>query len=149
MRAFLILQELEKIIRYTLGKTERLTSRKTIGQLFKAGKSFSVSPIRVVYLFQEEEETLNNKQVQAGFTVSSKYFKKAVDRNRIKRLLRECWRLQKHELKKRQEEPGRSLAVFLLYIGNEIPQYSLIFEKTSAIIKRLQKIINENAIGNT
>ena len=80
---------------YTLGKNERLKSRKLIEQLFKKGISFSIFPLRVVYL----QTGYNADAIKVGFTVSTKYFKKAVDRNRIKRQMKEAYRLQKKELK--------------------------------------------------
>ncbi|MBL0182209.1 MAG: ribonuclease P protein component [Chitinophagaceae bacterium] len=78
--------------RYRFGKTEKLKSRKTIEQLFAEGKSFSNFPFRVIWKFTQTADAA----LQAGFTVSSKNFKNAVDRNRIKRLMREAYRLQKN-----------------------------------------------------
>lgn len=79
--------------------------------------------------------------LQAGFTVSARNFKKAVDRNRIKRLMRECYRLQKINLKISLEENKKELAVFFIYTGNEIPKYDEVFEKTGSALKRLEKIL--------
>ena len=77
---------------YGFGKDEKLKSRKSIDELFEKGKSFTVSQVRVSYKFSK---TTDSPTLLAGVTVSKKYFKKAVDRNRIKRLLREAYRLQK------------------------------------------------------
>src|SRR6218665_1617637 len=75
-------------------KTEKLKSRKTIDILFSNGKSVSKYPLRLVYAeIQEQDETL-----KTGVSVSKKYFKKAVDRNYFKRVLRETYRLNKHLL---------------------------------------------------
>ena len=133
--------------RYTLGKTEKLKSRKLIEQVFKQGKSFSSFPFRVVYVFAEEEKIPYG--VQAGFSVSTKFFKNATDRNRIKRLMREGYRLQKNELLQLVKEKNKNLAVFFIYTGNELPEYDLVFEKTGSAIKRLQKITNETIAANT
>jgi ribonuclease P protein component len=139
--------------RYTLGKTERLKSRKLIEQVFKQGKAFSVFPFRIIYLLKEVEanETLPtvNGKLQTGFTVSTKYFKKAVDRNRIKRLMREGYRLQKNGLQKTVAESNKQLSVFFIYTGNELPEYKIIFEKAGSVLKRLQKICNEHTQTNS
>jgi ribonuclease P protein component len=137
---------LETQVRYTLGKAEKLKSRKLIEQVFKQGKSFSNFPFRVVYVFTEDEMMAIG--VQAGFSVSTKFFKNATDRNRIKRLMREGYRLQKNELLDAAKKNNKRLAVFFIYTGNELPEYELVFEKTGSALKRLQKITNEAISSN-
>jgi ribonuclease P protein component len=129
---------LEPTQRYTFKKDEKLKSRKTIELLFKEGKSFSNFPFRVLWKFAEGAKA----PIQTGFAVSSKHFKKAVDRNRIKRLMREAYRLQKNELQSLLTQ--KQLAVFIIYVGNELPDYDFIFEKTNHVLTRLIKIISEN-----
>ena len=131
--------------RYTFSKDEKLKSRKAIEQLFATGRSFSNFPFKVVWKVTENTVTGS----QAGFTVSSKQFKKAVDRNRIKRLIREAYRLQKHELQQQLKISNKSLAVFFIYVGNELPDYTFIFEKTGKAIKHLIRLINENNLADT
>lgn len=132
-------------LRYKFGKSEKLKSRKAIEQLFAEGKSFSNFPFRVIWRFNESTGT----PLQAGFTVSSRYFKKAVDRNRIKRLVREAYRLQKNELLEQLKNNQKQLAVFFVYVGNELPDYPAVFEKTGSAIKRLIKLTNENTPADT
>jgi ribonuclease P protein component len=79
--------------------------------------------------------------LQAGFGASSRHFKKAVDRNRIKRLGREAYRLQKGPLLQRLTEKGLSLAVFLIYTGKELPEYATVTEKIGVILQKLIKEI--------
>lgn len=135
---------MEPTQRYTFKKDEKLKSRKTIEQLFKEGKSFSNFPFRVLWKFTETAKA----PIQTGFAVSSKHFKKAVDRNRIKRLMREAYRLQKNDLQEHLKERQKQLAVFIIYVGNELPEYDLIFEKTTHVLNRLIKISNENTATN-
>lgn len=87
--------------------------------------------------------------LQAGFTVSSKQFKKAVDRNRIKRLMREAYRLQKNELEAKLLTHQQQLAIFFIYVGNDTPAYDQIFEKTGKALKKCIKIVDENTVADS
>jgi ribonuclease P protein component len=86
--------DVETTQRYRFTKEDRLKSRKAIESLFAQGKSFSIFPFRVVW----KHAGTAQPSLQAGFTAGSKHFKKAVERNRIRRLMREAYRLQKAEL---------------------------------------------------
>jgi len=80
--------------------------------------------------------------LQAGFGVSSRYFKKAVDRNRIKRLSREAYRLQKQPLFQRLEEKGLCLAVFFIYTGKDLPDHATVTHKIGVALEKLIKEIS-------
>lgn len=141
---------LKQKIRYTLGKQERLKSRKAIEHLFKQGKSFSFFPIRVLYILEQATILQNtnpgkfdNTRLQAGFTVSSRNFKKAVERNRIKRLMREAYRLQKNDLQQLPALDHLNLSLFLIYVGKELPEYKQLFEKMEYVLKRMLKLVND------
>lgn len=125
--------------RYFFKKDDRLKGRKSVDELFREGKSFTQTPFRVVWKPSNEKAAL-----QVGVTVSSRHFKKAVDRNRIKRLMREAWRLQKHALQQELQSAGKSMSVFILYTARELPLYELVFERTGAILNRLVKIAHES-----
>ena len=130
---------------FTLGAAERLKSRKLIERLFNERKSFHVGPFRVLYLFLEE----NTTRLQAGFSVSSKNFKRAVDRNRIKRLMKEGWRLQKNELSATLERKEKHLIVFVIYTSKELPDHQPVQEKLMLIIKKLIAAANEDHSSHT
>ena len=120
--------------KFTLNKTERLKRRKIIEQLFSEGRAVSAFPIRVQYKLVDE---LLTEPLQAGFSASSRTFKRAVDRNRIKRLMREAYRLQKAPLEQALQTKQRRLALFLIYTGKELPQYTLVKEKMEVVLQRL------------
>lgn len=122
---------------FTLGKRERLKSRKSIEQLFSAGKGFTVPSFRALYLLGDPA----GQFLQFGTGASSKNFKKAIDRNRIKRLSREAWRLQKAPLQEILKEQNQQMNVFLIYTARELPGYNEVYEKVGKIIAKLCNIL--------
>ena len=139
---------------FTLGKNERLKSRKQIEQLFAEGKSFVVNPFRVYYVVNSLPIATGTSMVNAsnslqfGVGVSTKNFKKAVDRNRIKRLTRETWRLQKNELKERLKGINKQLNVFFIYTGKELPDFETVKDKVAVALKKLVDKTDENISSN-
>lgn len=124
--------------RFGLPKTERLKSRRQIDDLFAAKKGFAVFPIRVMYRFFPSEEG----GVQVGVTASKRTFKKAVDRNRIKRLLREAYRLQKEELCSGLGAAGKRGIVFFLYTDKTVASFDVIKTAMAKCLKKLSGIAN-------
>lgn len=104
---------------HTLKKHERLKGRKGVQMLFQHGKSFIISPLRVVY-----SVTGSDAGLQAGFSVSKKKFNKATQRNHIKRLLREAWRLNNVSLKQNLHTQQKQMLVFFIYTGSQNPKFS-------------------------
>src|ERR1051325_6553304 len=95
---------------FTLGKQVRLKSRKSIEQLFVQGLKFNVGAFRVHYM-----EVVNaSSALQFGVGVSAKNFKRAVDRNRIKRLTRESYRLQKKQLEEKIMNSRTQVNIFFI-----------------------------------
>lgn len=129
---------------YTFPKAEHLKSRKLIGQLFRQGKSFNIFPLKVYYLFAEKEPAL-----QAGFVVPAKLFKKAVHRNRIKRLMREAYRLEKQELEQSMQNKELRLAVFFVYTGRELPALPGVSGCMHSAIRKLIKTVHEKTAVST
>ena len=120
--------------RFTFTKEERLCSKKTIDKLFSDGESFLAYPFKVVFL---RNPISLKSPIQAGFSVGKRNFKRAVQRNRVKRLMREAYRLRKSELYE-QINTDR-LAVFFIFIGKSIPEYPEVDKGIKNAIKKLVK----------
>ncbi len=134
---------------FTLGKQERVKSRKLIEELFSKGARISVFPYRVFYLFQKNENPGIKNNVQCGVGAGTRNFKKAVDRNRIKRLTREAWRLQKNELEQKMNTQQHTLVLFFIYTGKELPAFGFVKEKLAIILNKLLTIADENTALHT
>ncbi len=119
-------------MQFTYPKHEKLKSKTTIDLLFSDGNSVSKFPLRLVYVENTEE---NAEIIKMGVSVSKKCFKKAVDRNYYKRVLRETYRLNKHLLIDNLEKP---YAFMFFYQTKERLSYQEIEEKT---IQLFQKFI--------
>jgi len=129
--------------KYSLGKKERLKSRKQIDALFSTGRKVSLFPFRILYTEEEGDGSL-----QAAFSVSSKNFPLAVERNRIKRLCRELYRKGNHSLADLAEKNKKSLYLFILYTGKEIlpaKEMSLPFRQ---LMEKVEKQLHERSSQN-
>lgn len=103
---------------YTFSKQERLSSRKSIALLFEDGNSFFSYPFSVVWRYSE---SLPLSPAQVAISVPKKSFRRAVDRNRIKRITREAWRHQKGRLYNNLEQHNKQVVIMLIYAGKELP----------------------------
>jgi ribonuclease P protein component len=123
-------------MQFSYPKNEKLKSHKTIDRLFSEGKSVSKYPLRLVYVENTEEQ--NSEKVLMGVSVSKKYFKKAVDRNYFKRVLRECYRLNQNLLKENLEKP---YAFMFFYQTKEKLSYQEIEEKTIQLFQKFNETV--------
>lgn len=136
---------------FTLKKAERLCSKKTIEALFAGGhKSVSVYPIRVVFMPMsggDEDEDGNEKgnvntslapvnNTQVLISVSKRHFKHAVDRNRVKRQLREAYRLNKHLVLDTLPE-GQHLAIAFIWLSDDLFKSDTIQTKVKKLLMRI------------
>ena len=119
---------------FTYPKIEKLKSKKTIDSLFTEGKSVGKYPLRLVFIPDNFEDDVPLKM---GVSVSKKYFKRAVDRNYFKRVLRETYRLNKHLLLDALEKP---YAIMFFYQTKEHLTFQEIEEKTIQLFQKFNEI---------
>jgi ribonuclease P protein component len=131
---------------FTYSKKEKLKSRKLTSLLFTSGKSFSIFPLKVFYMRPTIEMDFN---IKIGVGATTRNFKKAVDRNRIKRLLREAYRTEKIPLHNYLEAEKKQVAFFILYIDKTLPEKNIIKNKMPFVIEKLLKVLNEKNIADT
>ncbi len=145
-----------RMLRHTFKKSERLTSKKTFEQLFKSGKSIAVSPFRLVWMETNivagsNQLSVNGNQstatdhrlpitdyCQLGISVPKKSFARAVDRNTLKRRIREAYRKNKHLLYEVLQNKNHTIALMIIYTAKEQLPYSEIEQK---MVVSLQKMI--------
>lgn len=120
---------------YSLSKSERLCSKKLIEELLTSKLSFVKYPFRVI--FKESSQT-NEFPSRIAISVSKKKFKRAVKRNRVKRLTREAFRLNKIDFYNQIAERN-TVDILFIYLDDSLPTYS----KTEKAVKSaMQKIVN-------
>lgn len=116
---------------YTFSKEERLCSKRLITLLFNKGSSFNLYPLRFI-VYHSQEPLPGPTQVL--ISVSKRYYKHATDRNRIKRQIREAYRLNKHLLITQPEQSHLLLGI--LYIGKEKKSFESIEKKLISGLER-------------
>ena len=117
---------------FTYPKSERLKSKNTIDLLFTEGKSVSKYPLRLVYV---PVELPDQEAIKLGVSVSKKYFKKAVDRNYFKRVLRETFRTNKYIILNAVDKP---YALMFFYQSADRLSYAEIQEKTIQLFEKFK-----------
>ncbi|WP_109831375.1 ribonuclease P protein component [Reichenbachiella versicolor] len=125
---------------YSFPKKERISSKKLIDALFNKGASFHIYPFMIKYLPNSEVDAVCH---QVLVSVSKKRFKRAVDRNRVKRLVKEAYRLNKpHHLQKAKS--GNYWLIAYIYVGKKIHSYQMIEKKLIESFHRLAAKDSEN-----
>ena len=125
--------------RFFLRKEERLRSKKQIEKLFSEGEILNVYPLKIIYLYSEYSENL---PARAAFAVSKRLFKRAVDRNLIKRRMREAYRLNRHILAAAAKPWKKD--IFFIYTGKEISDFYSIQKAMKRSLCHLSKITVRN-----
>lgn len=132
--------------RRDLPKIERIYLQKEIDELFASGKGFVAYPLRVIYLDRDQApepgDITRIPVAKMMVSVGKRSFKRANKRNRVKRLVREAYRLNKHTLWRALEEQHRGVRIAFIFIGKDLPSYECI---SKAIVKSLLRIQNDLA----
>ena len=123
--------------RFTFKKQERLSSLKAIEELYQSGSSFNISGFRIVFRLVKEAQ---QAPCQVVFSVPKKSFKRAVDRNLIKRRMREAYRLNKNELYEHLMKRQVNMHLLFIYTAREI---STSAEISQGMLKGLQNLIQK------
>ena len=127
--------------KFSYNKKEKLKSRKHLQQLFTKGKTFTVFPIKVFFALNETQDNF----IKTSVGVSSRNFKKAVDRNYVKRSLREVYRTEKIVLTEFLKQNNKQINLFLLYVDKVLPEHNLLKQKMKKALEKLQQQLNETA----
>ena len=122
----------------TLSKSDRLTNPVAISQIYDKGKHLNYFPFKIVWL-----KEVGGAGLKVVFSVPKRKFKRAVDRNQIKRKLRDTYRKHKHEVQKAVENKNTRVSLFLVYLGKDIPPSEIVDDKINVLLKRLTKEITD------
>ncbi|GHT20856.1 ribonuclease P protein component [Bacteroidia bacterium] len=118
-------------------KKEHLCAKTSIVRLFEAGNAFVAYPFRVVYFAEKQTDTATAAAVQVLISVPKKKHRRANVRNRLKRLTRESYRLNKHHFVALAQENSINIAVAFQYISDEVLPFNVIERKIQAILNKL------------
>jgi len=132
---------------FTYQKTDKLKSRKQTQHLFSTGQAINVFPIRLIYTIEPIESTAANLSLtsilQAGVGAPSRTFRKAVQRNRVKRLLREAYRLEKPNFISQAALDNKRVNLFFLYtdalVLTQVDIQGKLKEALSILVTKLNK----------
>ena len=125
---------------FKLRKSERLSSKRKISRLFSEGKSINIFPLRILYIIEDQQEKA--PPLQFAFSIPKRNFRKAVHRNKLKRKIKEAYRLNKHQLKEELEVKQNSIFGIIIYLDKSFHDYQVIEKSVNKGILKLKKILS-------
>lgn len=129
--------------KFGFNKEQRLTGKKRIEKLFLKGHSFQSAFLRVYW---ENNSSSSKAPAQLLISVPKKKFKLATDRNRIKRMIREAYRLNKNELVSELKSNGKQIQFAIIFTGHELPVFKPMQEKIIVILQRLMSEVKKHEV---
>lgn len=124
---------MDSLERYTFPKSERLCLEKKIQALFRDGQNFLIYPYKVIYRIHDAGEV----PIQIAISVSKRYSKRAVRRNRVKRLIRESYRLNRNELQQTLIAQEKSIEIMFVFVGKKEESFSFMESRMKRVLAEL------------
>ena len=132
---------------FTYQKKDKLKSRKQMQFLFSKGTAIAMHPIRLLYTIEKEEAGIfSNGLLQAGVGAPSRQFRKAVQRNKVKRLLREGYRLEKPDFMNAMSFTNTRLNLFFLYVDVNVQSQQQIQATIKLLLQKLADKLKSNVV---
>ena len=132
---------------FTYQKKDKLKSRKQMQFLFSKGTAITIHPIRLLYTIEKEEAGIfSNGLLQAGVGAPSRQFRKAVQRNKVKRLLREGYRLEKPNFTNSINLTNTRLNLFFLYVDANVQTQQEIQATIKLLLQKLADKLKLSAL---
>lgn len=131
----------DKLKDFSFGKNYKLCSRRVVDELFEKGDLIKQYPLRLLYI-KNPAHFNEDTAFQIVISVPKKKIRKAHDRNKVKRMLREQVRINKHHIEQLLHKNKEKLALFLIYSESTILDYPILERKTKKLFQQLYNTLN-------
>jgi len=131
-------------MKQTLNKKDRLKSYSKIRELFDHGVKLRQHPLTLIYLL-EEGKAADGVSMKMGVAVGAKHFKKAVQRNLLKRRIKEAYRIQNADLKESILPTSFNMSLFFIYADHAVSDYALISSSVKKLLDKCKEVVIQQA----
>lgn len=136
-------ESLPQAVSFAFPKSHKLCGETTVDRLFREGVGFSRFPLRVVYIVNDEPRN-GEAPLRMMVSVGKKRFKRAVKRNRVKRLVREAWRLRMADVEAAMKAADiKGLHVAFVFLSNELPSFADVDAAMAKAVDKLVAVISK------